>query len=83
MDRSGNKSFILPYNLKKSKNLNYTQLKDEIKMILSSEDQTNIPIIASIYVKTWGCTHNSSDSEYMAGQLASYGYNIVGIKKKI
>jgi len=31
---------------------------------------------ASVYVKTWGCAHNSSDSEYMAGQLAAQGYNI-------
>lgn len=30
----------------------------------------------TIFVKTWGCTHNSSDSEYMAGQLAAYGYNL-------
>ena len=22
-----------------------------------------------IYVRTWGCTHNTSDSEYMAGQV--------------
>ena len=27
----------------------------------------------------WGCTHNTSDSEYMAGQLASYGYTLVGM----
>merc|ERR1719452_256535 len=32
---------------------------------------------ASVYVKTWGCAHNSSDSEYMAGQLAAQGYDIV------
>lgn len=31
-----------------------------------------------VYVKTWGCSHNSSDSEYMAGLLADYGYKIVG-----
>lgn len=31
-----------------------------------------------IYVKTWGCSHNNSDSEYMAGQLAAYGYTITG-----
>lgn len=31
-----------------------------------------------IYVKTWGCSHNNSDSEYMAGQLAAYGYEITG-----
>ena len=29
-----------------------------------------------MYVKTWGCAHNSSDSEYMAGQLAAQGYTI-------
>lgn len=37
-----------------------------------------IPGTQSIYVKTWGCTHNSSDSEYMAGLLAAYGYNLTG-----
>ncbi|KRZ88863.1 Threonylcarbamoyladenosine tRNA methylthiotransferase [Trichinella sp. T8] len=31
----------------------------------------------SVYVKTWGCTHNSSDSEYMAGLMSSAGYGIV------
>lgn len=30
----------------------------------------------TIWVKTWGCSHNNSDSEYMAGQLAQYGYNV-------
>jgi threonylcarbamoyladenosine tRNA methylthiotransferase CDKAL1 len=76
-NRYANKSFILPYGLKKSKNLNDTELLAEIENIKNSND-SNIPGIASIYVKTWGCTHNSSDSEYMAGQLASYGYKIVG-----
>ncbi|XP_060535104.1 threonylcarbamoyladenosine tRNA methylthiotransferase [Cylas formicarius] len=36
----------------------------------------NVPGTQSVYVKTWGCAHNSSDSEYMAGQLAAYGYKI-------
>lgn len=31
-----------------------------------------------IYLKTWGCSHNNSDSEYMAGQLAAYGFRITG-----
>lgn len=35
-----------------------------------------IPGTQTIYIKTWGCTHNNSDSEYMAGQLAAYGYNV-------
>ena len=37
-----------------------------------------IPGTQTIYLKTWGCTHNTSDSEYMAGQLAAYGYKITG-----
>ncbi|XP_055534390.1 threonylcarbamoyladenosine tRNA methylthiotransferase [Wyeomyia smithii] len=35
-----------------------------------------VPETQKIFLKTWGCAHNNSDSEYMAGQLASYGYNI-------
>lgn len=40
-----------------------------------------VPGTQTIYVKTWGCAHNNSDSEYMAGQLAAYGYNLSGIKE--
>ncbi|XP_012059651.1 PREDICTED: threonylcarbamoyladenosine tRNA methylthiotransferase [Atta cephalotes] len=56
------------------------QLQEEIPQpsILSSI----IPGTQTIYVKTWGCTHNSSDTEYMAGQLASYGYNLTEDKLK-
>ena len=32
---------------------------------------------SKIYVKTWGCSHNNSDSEYMAGLLAEQGYQII------
>ena len=39
-----------------------------------------IPGTNSVYVKTWGCTHNTSDGEYMAGLLASSGYSILGIQ---
>ncbi|TRY93879.1 hypothetical protein DNTS_023786 [Danionella cerebrum] len=35
-----------------------------------------IPGTQSVYVRTWGCSHNSSDGEYMAGQLAAAGYHI-------
>ena len=38
-------------------------------------DQSSfLPGTHTVYLKTWGCTHNSSDSEYMAGQLAQQGY---------
>ncbi|KAJ3216981.1 hypothetical protein HK099_005658 [Clydaea vesicula] len=30
----------------------------------------------TVWVKTWGCSHNNSDGEYMAGLLASNGYNV-------
>ncbi|GAA0167684.1 hypothetical protein LIER_22562 [Lithospermum erythrorhizon] len=33
-----------------------------------------IPGTQTIYVKTFGCSHNQSDSEYMAGQLSAFGY---------
>jgi len=36
------------------------------------------PGTQSVYVKTWGCSHNNSDSEYMAGQLAAFGYTVTG-----
>jgi len=41
-----------------------------------------VPGTAQVYVNTWGCAHNSSDSEYMAGQLAAQGYTITTDKNK-
>lgn len=35
-----------------------------------------------VYLKTWGCSHNNSDSEYMAGLLAQNGYAIVNDEKE-
>ncbi|EER08714.1 2-methylthioadenine synthetase, putative [Perkinsus marinus ATCC 50983] len=31
-----------------------------------------------IFFKTFGCSHNTSDSEYMMGLLSRYGYDFVG-----
>lgn len=42
----------------------------------------NIPGTQKICVQTWGCAHNSSDSEYMAGQLAAYGYKLTDDKNE-
>uniref|UniRef100_A0A7S4DHF9 Threonylcarbamoyladenosine tRNA methylthiotransferase n=1 Tax=Lotharella globosa TaxID=91324 RepID=A0A7S4DHF9_9EUKA len=41
-----------------------------------------IPGVQTVYVKTWGCSHNNSDGEFMAGQLATYGYKIIQEKEK-
>jgi hypothetical protein len=34
----------------------------------------HVPGTESIWVKTFGCAHNVSDSEYIMGQLQEYGY---------
>lgn len=39
-----------------------------------------VPGTGRVYVKTWGCAHNSSDSEYMAGQLAAEVGFLTGLK---
>ena len=81
LNRVANKSYIMPKVIRKNKDFNQN---DQIVEQEAQEDKTpltnesNAPGVASIYVKTWGCTHNSSDSEYMAGQLAAYGYKLVG-----
>lgn len=33
-----------------------------------------IPGVQKVYLKTFGCSHNVSDSEFMMGQLVDYGY---------
>lgn len=37
---------------------------------------SSVPGTQTIYIKTFGCSHNQSDSEYMAGQLSAYGYTV-------
>ncbi|VDK42539.1 unnamed protein product [Anisakis simplex] len=40
-----------------------------------------VPGTRRVYVRTWGCAHNASDSEYMSGLLLAAGYNIVSEKQ--
>uniref|UniRef100_A0A1D1YPZ1 Threonylcarbamoyladenosine tRNA methylthiotransferase n=1 Tax=Anthurium amnicola TaxID=1678845 RepID=A0A1D1YPZ1_9ARAE len=42
-----------------------------------SSHTTHVPGTQAIYVKTFGCSHNQSDSEYMAGQLTAFGYAVI------
>lgn len=37
----------------------------------------NVPGVQRVFVKTYGCSHNTSDSEYMMGLLSEYGYKLV------
>lgn len=63
----------IPTNVKRKK-------KEEIVIPEKHIYSSIIPGTQTVYVKTWGCTHNGSDSEYMAGQLAAYGYNLTDEK---
>lgn len=42
-----------------------------------SDDFHFLPDQHKIFVKTWGCSHNNSDSEYMAGLLVAHGYSLI------
>lgn len=42
-----------------------------------SNDLGFLPGMGAVFVKTWGCSHNNSDGEYMAGMLAAAGYRVI------
>ncbi|KDP35108.1 hypothetical protein JCGZ_10950 [Jatropha curcas] len=58
---------VNPRKNKNKPNLNTT-------MLSQIPFSPKIPGTQTIYIKTFGCSHNQSDSEYMAGQLSSFGY---------
>uniref|UniRef100_A0A2P2JXJ0 CDK5 regulatory subunit-associated protein 1-like 1 n=1 Tax=Rhizophora mucronata TaxID=61149 RepID=A0A2P2JXJ0_RHIMU len=67
--------FRLPLNVvrvKPRKNKDRPKLNSD--KISQSRPAPKIPGTETIYIKTFGCSHNQSDSEYMAGQLSSFGY---------
>ncbi|GMH65228.1 hypothetical protein TrRE_jg4649, partial [Triparma retinervis] len=48
----------------------------------SLADNASIPGSQTIWLKTFGCAHNVSDSEYMAGLLNAYGYRLAPDRDK-
>jgi len=40
-----------------------------------------VPGTQKVWIKTYGCSHNISDSEYMEGILSNYGYRITADNK--
>lgn len=42
-----------------------------------AEASPHVPGTQSVWVKTFGCAHNVSDGEYMAGQLQAFGYRLL------
>lgn len=53
-----------------------------VGMLVSAAGSAAIPGTQRVWFKTWGCAHNVSDSEYMMGQLAAYGYRLVGDEER-
>ncbi|KAL4710382.1 hypothetical protein ACJJTC_012409 [Scirpophaga incertulas] len=62
------------------KNVNVRSRKRDVKADSEPPEkvilESVVPGTQAIYVKTWGCAHNNSDSEYMAGLLAAHGYRL-------
>jgi len=73
-NRYKNKPLMVP-KVRKFK-LNKQDQEESKNQTVNTENANFSQGFASVYVKTWGCAHNSSDSEYMAGQLAAQGYKI-------
>jgi threonylcarbamoyladenosine tRNA methylthiotransferase CDKAL1 len=57
----------------------HEELKEEEVLEKKKEEKlvANVPGTQRVYFKTYGCSHNTSDSEYMMGLLVDYGYKLV------
>ncbi|VVU94509.1 Uncharacterized protein family UPF0004 [seawater metagenome] len=76
-------NFDLPDLNDKKKRMNSGLRNVKTKKRLTEEIPDKIiPGTQKIYVKTWGCPHNLSDSQYMTGILAEYGYIITEKKQE-
>ena len=75
--RAHRSKYILPRGLRKRKSKGEDGLNARTAR---PEADSFIPGTQSVYVKTWGCSHNTSDGEYMAGLLAAAGYSITGVR---
>ena len=72
-DRVRQNKIILPRALRKRKGR-----RGNVEDVERPVAESFIPATQCVYVKTWGCSHNNSDGEYMAGMLAAAGYSITG-----
>jgi len=70
-----------PAHLSQSMVQPHRRKKDRIQETIEEEQQQStgvaVPGTQKVWIKTYGCSHNVSDSEYMEGILSSYGYHIV------
>jgi threonylcarbamoyladenosine tRNA methylthiotransferase CDKAL1 len=64
-EKSLNKALVFPKTNIQEKHRNDV---DEFK--------SNVPGTQKVWLKTYGCSHNISDSEYMEGMLTNYGFRM-------
>ncbi|CAD2095245.1 radical SAM protein, putative [Plasmodium vinckei lentum] len=66
-------------NIMNRKKQNIINNEDDSTVIYNSFNENNviIPENYNIYFKSFGCAHNSSDSEFMMGLLSNYGFQFV------
>jgi threonylcarbamoyladenosine tRNA methylthiotransferase CDKAL1 len=50
-------------------------LKAEVRQ-QRAEGFASLPGRGTVFLRTWGCSHNASDGEYMSGQLAAAGFRV-------
>ncbi|UXI17183.1 endoplasmic reticulum-Golgi intermediate compartment protein 2 [Sarcoptes scabiei] len=74
LGRSPDRSFAIRYNPRRNKSDTVENESTDWNLI---QNDCFLPGKHSIFVRSWGCTHNTSDSEYMMGLLAQSGYEIV------
>ena len=56
---------------------NFKKKEQKSKLFDTEQEYTSqVPGTQKIYVHTFGCSHNMSDSEFMMGQLVEYGYSL-------
>ncbi len=85
MEDIENSANDLTVNNDRIRQVNQVQLKKTSKVIgknheiIDENDKENnyLPGKQKVWVKTYGCSHNISDSEYMEGLLTQYGYELV------
>ena len=68
---------ITTKNPKKPQKIAKKNLKKDHQKNTENNEDASLPHAPKIYVKTFGCSHNASDSEYMIGILQNAGYEIV------
>ncbi|CAB3408006.1 unnamed protein product [Caenorhabditis bovis] len=70
-------------NRKKSE---FSEIKIRTRKLKDETEPANVDSFVpgtqqKVWVRTWGCSHNTSDSEYMSGLLQKAGYKIVKDEK--